>query len=126
MERANRNHSTDNKISWRPVLCRRLIQMLILLPGIAKVSGQDLQAEVIPQIPNQASNSFYISNRAPLQKGHFIKLPVTAFKPGGWLKKQLELQRDGLTGHLGEISIWLSKKDNAWLNKEGKGKWENG
>jgi hypothetical protein len=53
-------------------------------------------------------------------------LPVTAFKPGGWLKKQLELQRDGLTGHLGEISIWLSKTDNAWLNKEGTGKygWE--
>ena len=38
----------------------------------------------------------------------------------------MELQRDGLTGHLGEISIWLSKDNNAWLNKEGKGKygWE--
>ena len=49
-----------------------------------------------------------------------------AVKPGGWLKKQLELQRDGLTGHLGEISIWLSKNNNAWLNEEGKGKygWE--
>jgi hypothetical protein len=36
------------------------------------------------------------------------------------------MQRDGLAGHLGEISIWLSKTDNAWLNKEGKGKygWE--
>ncbi|MBC7653920.1 MAG: glycoside hydrolase family 127 protein, partial [Oligoflexus sp.] len=34
--------------------------------------------------------------------------------------------KEGLTGNLGEISIWLSKEDNAWLNKEGKGKygWE--
>lgn len=72
------------------------------------------------------SNSFYTSNKEPLIAQSFVKLPLTAFKPGGWLKKALELQRDGLTGNLGEISIWLSKKDNAWLNKEGKGKygWE--
>src|ERR1700761_9108738 len=67
-----------------------------------------------------------VNNRAPLLPGKFIHLPVTAFRPGGWLRKQLELQRDGLTGHLGEISIWLEKKDNAWLTKDGKGKygWE--
>ncbi|RCH55181.1 hypothetical protein DJ568_08305 [Mucilaginibacter hurinus] len=66
-------------------------------------------------------NKFYVSNKAPLRPSHFVKLPVGAVKPGGWLKKQLELQRDGLTGNLGDISIWLSKQDNAWLNKEGKG-----
>ncbi|MBS1606502.1 MAG: glycoside hydrolase family 127 protein [Bacteroidetes bacterium] len=67
-----------------------------------------------------------VKNRAPLLEGKFIKLPVTAFRPGGWLRRQLELQREGLTGHLGEISIWLEKKDNAWLAKDGKGKygWE--
>jgi len=67
-----------------------------------------------------------VQNRAPLLEGKFIKLPVTALRPGGWLRRQLELQREGLTGHLGEISIWLSKKDNAWLTKDGKGKygWE--
>ncbi|MGV8878977.1 MAG: hypothetical protein ACOH2A_08105 [Sphingobacteriaceae bacterium] len=62
-----------------------------------------------------------MSNKARLLKQYFIKLPVCSIKPAGWLKKALELQRDGLTGNLGEISIWLSKKDNAWLNKEGKG-----
>jgi beta-L-arabinofuranosidase (glycosyl hydrolase family 127) len=68
-----------------------------------------------------AQNRWYPDNRPPLLKEHFIKLPVTAFQPGGWLRRQLELQREGLTGHLGEISIWLNKKDNAWLNKDGKG-----
>src|SRR5258708_35211714 len=76
--------------------------------------------------PAGPGNSFYGTNRTPLLKEHFAKLPVTAFKTGRWLKKQLELQRDGLTGNLGEISIWLSKKDNAWLTRDGKGKygWE--
>jgi hypothetical protein len=75
---------------------------------------------------DNTANSWYVSNKAPLIKQSFIKLPITAIKPGGWLKKQLELQRDGLTGHLGEISIWLTKNDNAWLTKDGTGKygWE--
>ncbi|RYE08580.1 MAG: hypothetical protein EOP44_02770 [Sphingobacteriaceae bacterium] len=88
--------------------------------------AQHLTATRISAIDNQPVNASYISNRTPLQKQHFIKLPVGSIKAGGWLKKALELQRDGLTGNLGEISIWLSKTDNAWLNREGKGKygWE--
>ncbi len=75
---------------------------------------------------NAGSNAHYLTNRTPLKKEYFTKLPVTAFQPGGWLKKHLELQRDGLTGNLGEISIWLTKTDNAWFSKDGKGKygWE--
>ncbi|MBA4167469.1 MAG: hypothetical protein H0X41_08010, partial [Chitinophagaceae bacterium] len=82
-----------------------------------------MKAEVIKEVSNNTTNANYVSNKAPLKPQYFIKLPVNAVKPGGWLRKQLELQRDGLTGNLGEISIWLSKSDNAWLNKEGKGKW---
>jgi len=85
-----------------------------------------VKATSINKIDNDAQNAFYVNNRAPLQQQHFIKLPVGSIKAGGWLKKQMELQRDGLTGNLGEISIWLSRKNNAWLNKEGKGEygWE--
>ncbi len=71
----------------------------------------------------QLSNTNYAGNRKPLVGTPFIKLPVGAVKPKGWLLKCLELQRDGLMGHLGEISAWLDKSDNAWLNKDGKGKW---
>src|SRR5687767_11649421 len=69
------------------------------------------------------TNSYYVSNKLPLRPSAFIKLPVTSFKPKGYLLKFLQLQRDGLTGNLGKISAWLAKTDNAWLTKDGKGKW---
>ena len=90
---------------------------------ITNSTAQSIKAEIVNKPLNTSANSYYLSNKAPLQHEYFMKLPVTAIKPGGWLRKQLELERDGLAGNLGEISIWLNKSDNAWLNKEGKGKW---
>ena len=83
-------------------------------------------AEVVAMPPLDGSNVHYPTSRAPLQPTPFIKLPVGAITPAGWTRRALELQRDGLTGHLGEISIWLTKKNNAWLNKSGQGEygWE--
>ena len=66
-------------------------------------------------------NRFYVGNKAPLAPLSFIKLPVGSIKPEGWILKYLELQRDGLTGKLGEISAWLDKKNNAWYSIDGKG-----
>ncbi|MGN6247913.1 MAG: beta-L-arabinofuranosidase domain-containing protein [Ginsengibacter sp.] len=71
--------------------------------------------------PVKGTNSFYLSNKAPLEPLSFIKLPVGTIKPGGWILKYLELQRDGLTGQLGTISGWLEKKNNAWFSGTGKG-----
>src|ERR1041385_4602992 len=80
------------------------------------VSGPDLTR----------TNRFYVSNRAPLLASRFIALPVGSVEPRGWVREFLRRQRDGLTGHLGEISAWLQKEDSAWLSKTGKGKygWE--
>lgn len=80
-------------------------------------------ANVIDRPETDASHAQYPANRAPLLGGALIKLPAASFKPAGWLKKNLELQRDGLAGNLGQISVWLTKEDNAWLNTSGKGKW---
>src|ERR1700737_2434125 len=100
------------------------ISALLSIPNAESLHAQErVKATTVEGTLNNTSNDFYINNKLPLIKEHFSKLPVTAFKPGGWLKKQLELQRDGLTGNLGEISVWLSRNDNAWLSKEGKGKW---
>ena len=72
------------------------------------------------------TNSFYTSNRTPLAPSCLIKLPVGSIRPAGWLLEYLKRQRSGLTGHLAETSVWLQKENNAWLSKDGKGKygWE--
>lgn len=71
-----------------------------------------------------ALNSFYPGNRSPLQPANFIKLPMGSIQPEGWILKLLELQKDGLCGHLGEISAWLEKENNAWLSEGGDHGWE--
>jgi hypothetical protein len=71
-------------------------------------------------------NSLYVGNRAPLAASPFRKLPIGSIKPEGWLRKQLELEANGFTGHLTEISEFLKKDNNAWLSPKGEGehRWE--
>ena len=81
---------------------------------------------VVDKPGTREQNSFYLNNYAPLVQNCFLKLPVTAIKPKGWLREYLVRQKNGLTGNLGEISAWLQKENNAWLSKDGKGNfgWE--
>lgn len=108
------------------ILCWNVVLFFSLLTEALQAQQSSLRAVAVNKPVAVTSNRYYVSNRAPLQPQYFIKLPLTNIQPGGWLRKLLELQRNGLTGNLGEISIWLSKKDNAWLSKDGKGKygWE--
>ncbi|MCL3780165.1 hypothetical protein EMN47_07145 [Prolixibacteraceae bacterium JC049] len=86
-------------------------------------SNTEDNVTVIDRPETSVTNKHYVSNRAPLLPSSFIKLPVGTIQPKGWLKEYLVRQQNGLTGHLGEISAWLQKTDNAWLSKDGKGKW---
>ncbi len=81
---------------------------------ISVVSRPDLKAQ----------NSFYPGNKAPLQPANFIKLPLGSIQPEGWILHLLQRQKDGLCGHLGEISAWLDKENNAWLSEGGDHGWE--
>jgi hypothetical protein len=55
---------------------------------------------------------------------NFIKLPVGSVRPQGWLLEVLNRQKNGLNGHLSEISAWLDKKNNAWLGTGNDYGWE--
>lgn len=81
---------------------------------------------VVDRPPTSGTNHYYIGNRPPLKPACLLPLPAGAVQPKGWLHVYLDRQRTGLSGNLGEISAWLQKDDNAWLSKNGKGKygWE--
>lgn len=68
-------------------------------------------------------NSYYITNQAPLLAQPYTALPLGAIKPKGMLLKMLELQRDGLTGHLDSIYKVVCGNNNGWLGGTGDG-WE--
>jgi hypothetical protein len=97
-----------------------LVFVCIVLSSCA-TSGTDADVECVSRPPVGSINAHYVSNKSPLQPLHFIKLPVGSIRPEGWIKEYLHRQRDGLSGHLGEISAWLQKDGNAWLSPDGTG-----
>lgn len=84
----------------------------------------DINVTIVDRPNTILTNNNYQGNRLPLKPLNFIKLPVGDIKPEGWLKKYLVLQKEGLTGKLGEISAWLEKENNAWLMSGGDHGWE--
>ncbi len=84
------------------------------------------QITVLDSPSVSGTNSFYLSNRTPVAPSPFLKLPIGSIAPRGWLRHQLELERDGMIGRLKEISPWLDFQKSAWASEEGKGErgWE--
>lgn len=69
-------------------------------------------------------HSNYIQNRTPLRNTTFMELPLGSIEPTGWLRDQLEIQAEGLTGHLGDF--WEDVgPNNGWLGGTGHA-WERG
>ncbi len=62
-----------------------------------------------------AENRFYTGNRAPLAPSPFIKLPIGAIRPEGWLRTQLQLEAEGFSGRLSEISQFCKYEGNGWV-----------
>ena len=55
-------------------------------------------------------------------KDAYTGLPLGAIKPRGWLLHQLQVMRDGSSGHLDEVYDKI-RNDNGWLGGQGDG-WE--
>jgi hypothetical protein len=72
----------------------------------------------------EASALTAVRTRAPLHPGAFTLLPLGSIKPAGWLKSQLQIQANGLSGHLDET--WADVGPNSgWLGGSGES-WERG
>lgn len=66
----------------------------------------------------------YIKNKAPLRETPYTALPIGSVRADGWLLTQLQLQKDGLTGHaeslynhandLGAGCDWLGGSGDSW------------
>ncbi|MEA2710344.1 MAG: hypothetical protein QOF78_2945, partial [Phycisphaerales bacterium] len=67
-------------------------------------------------------NAHYPDNQPPLKETPFAALPLGSVRANGWLLKQLEMQRAGLTGHAEEALIELNET-SAWRGGD-KDNWE--
>lgn len=71
----------------------------------------------------RTGSSNYYSNQGELEEGAFIELPLGAVTPEGWLKDQLNLQKDGITGAMEDYDNYGA--NSGWLGGTGEN-WEKG
>ncbi len=99
---------------------------LTLCAAVAAAAAAREHPQPAPHEPTPMHNDHYVVNRAPLEPSRLVKLPIGSITPRGWLRHQLRLQADGFHGHLREISPFLKREGNAWLDPRGVGErgWE--
>src|SRR5579859_6072333 len=112
-----RSHSSAPLSNLRPVLI-----LCLLSSSLLRLDASELaQVQAVESPPTSSSNSFYVGNRAPLLPSPLLKLPIGSIIPNGWLHHQLELEAQGMTGHLQELSKWCKFEGNAWASPTGQG-----
>jgi hypothetical protein len=103
------------------------LRALAVLAGSLALAGAAAPLPAKPARPARLASSSAprpIPNREPLDKGAFTLLPLGSITPSGWLRRQLEIQARGLSGHLDEI--WPDVGGNSgWLGGTGES-WERG
>ena len=102
----------------------RLFSCFIGVFLLSLCSQAQTSFSIVERPGSEATHANYTTFREPLQQVPLLKLPVGKVQPKGWLRKYLELQRDGLNGQLGTVSAWLDKTGNQWLSGQGDHRWE--
>jgi Beta-L-arabinofuranosidase, GH127 len=86
-----------------------------LMPSGLRLRGQTS----LPSVATSDNRGLF-PNLTPLESTPYIALPLGSVRASGWLLKQLEIQRDGLTGHAEELGEWLPALQNsAWAGGNG-------
>ena len=86
-------------------------------------AAEPATVRVLSEVNADGSTGFYEQNRAPLQPVPFLKLPVANLVPGGWLRQQLELDANGISGRMQEISDFCQFDKTGWVHPDKEG-WE--
>ena len=120
--------SPNSRSKIASVACEAaLVAALFLQMEARSLAVSDrMEVRFVDRPPVSSANPLYVGNRDPLAPSPFVKLPIGSIKPNGWLRKQLILESEGMTGHLPEISKWCKFEGNAWAdpNGEGHSAWE--
>jgi DUF1680 family protein len=97
----------------------------ILITGALAVAALVVGVVERPQAErSRAERASSVAAASALRPTMFRLLPLTAVKPRGWLRQQLTIQAEGLSGHLDEF--WPDVgPHSAWLGGSGEG-WERG
>jgi hypothetical protein len=94
---------------------------LVQAPLLCEAAPADTAVKVVSAPAPGSGSPLYEGNRPPLLPSPFIQLPIGSITPKGWVRHQLELEAEGMTGHLEEISKWCKFDNNAWSNPQGQG-----
>jgi hypothetical protein len=101
-------------------------QFMLRLGAFSALSGASTCIS-LPSVRAQGNGSTGtapVPFRSPLGPAAFIPLPLGSIRPEGWLRNQLQIQADGLGGHLDEV--WPDVgPDSGWLGGAGES-WERG
>lgn len=102
------------------------VSLLLIILLVVSCKQESLEQSARQSGSEDAEQShLYLQNREPLQPKKYMELPLGSVRPEGWLLKQLELMRDGMTGHLDEWYPSVVGERNGWLGGDGDG-WERG
>ena len=98
-------------MNWKSSFVRSALLLLagaVIMCSFQTMPAGAMTAGVVDKPDTDAKNDFYAGNREPLLPSPFIKLPVGAIEPQGWVRKQLELEADGFNRTLYYFPVCLA------------------
>jgi hypothetical protein len=112
--------------SAKPSLTRRRFLTCLGAASLPSVRSKGLgvfagSSPFPPESGRERNPATPVKNRAPLAASAFYPLPLGCIRPEGFLRRQLQIQANGLGGHLdetwpdvGPASGWLGGSGESW------------